>query len=88
MSGTVSHARCTASMSAFTSSARPLFSAPRLITMSISRAPTAIAAGASNDFAADRPAPSGKPTTAQTRTPVPASARAASGTFAEFTQTE
>lgn len=88
MSGTAPHARWTAAMSAFTSSARPLFSAPMLITMSISPAPASIAAVASNAFAADSPAPSGKPTTAQTSTPVSASSRAASGTFAEFTQTE
>ena len=78
----------TVAMSSRTASWRPSFSAPIGITMSISCAPAAIAAAVSAALTADGMAPSGKPTTEQTRTSLPRSRSATNGTCTELTQTE
>jgi hypothetical protein len=57
------------------------------MTMSISSAPSSTAARASKDLAAVAIAPSGKPTTAQTRTGEAVSAALAVATQAPLTQT-
>ena len=61
-------ASATFSMSRRTRSWSPLFSAPMLITMSISRAPSRMARRASNAFTSVVVAPNGNPTTEATRT--------------------
>src|SRR5207249_11848521 len=58
-----------------------------LITISISRAPSAIASRASYAFTRAIVAPSGNPTTAHTPTPLPSRRRAASLTHVGLTQT-
>ena len=65
----------------------PDFSAPTLMTMSISVAPSKIARRVSKFLTSAVVAPSGKPTTEQTPTPVPRSCAAAVATHAGLTQT-
>ena len=66
-------ASTTARMSASTSSISPLRSRPMLMTMSTSLAPLAIASAASAALVAVVVVPCGKPITAHTATPLPAS---------------
>ena len=77
----------TASMSRSTVRRSPDLSAPMLITMSISVAPSKIARRVSYCLTSAVVAPSGNPTTEQTPTPVPRSRAAASATQAGFTHT-
>ena len=77
----------TASMSRSTVRRSPDFSAPTLITMSISEAPSKIARRVSYCFTSAVVAPSGKPTTEQTPTPDPRSSDAAVATQTGLTQT-
>ena len=77
----------TATMSSRTASWSPPRSAPMLITMSISSAPSAIATPVSKDFTSVALAPKGKPTTVHTLTLDPASSTAAAGTQNGFTHT-
>ena len=81
------HGVVTASMSRSTARRSPDFSAPTLITMSISRAPSKMARCVSYPFTSAVVAPSGNPTTEQTPTPVPARRREQSATHVGFTQT-
>ena len=72
-------ASLTAAMSARTCSCRPDFSAPMLITMSISRAPARMTDRASWALISGIVAPNGKPMTDATGTPVPLRFAAARG---------
>ena len=82
------HASETFSMSRRTSSWSPLLSAPTLITMSISRAPSRMARRASSAFTSVVFAPKGNPTTDATLTPEPRRFCAHRRTHVGFTQTD
>ena len=71
------HASTTARMSLRTTASSRALSAPMLMTMSISRAPSRIARRASSALVSGGCAPSGKPTTQQTLTGEPRSSDAA-----------
>ena len=77
----------TASMSRSTVRRSPDLSAPTLMTMSISAAPSKMARRVSKFLTSAVVAPSGNPTTEQTPTPVPRSRDAASATHTGFTHT-
>ena len=73
-------------MSSMTSSISPLRSAPKFITVSISRAPSSTAVAAARAFTSARSQPCGKPMTLTTRVSLPASASAATRTQYGWTQ--
>src|SRR5580658_2185906 len=75
-------------ISASTAASRPDFSAPKLMTMSISWAPRSMDFCASKTFTSGSVAPRGKPTTVQTFTSLPRRISAACPTFQGFTHTE
>src|SRR5579875_142859 len=77
----------TAAISPDTSSQRPARARPRLMTMSISAAPSLAARSASVALTAAWCAPEGNPATEATAMPVPASSRAAAGTIVGDTHT-
>ncbi len=81
------HASLTLRMSSRTTSCIPLLSAPTLITMSISRAPSRMTLRVSKAFISAGVAPNGNPTTLATRTFVPRSRSAHRRTQNGFTQT-
>ena len=74
-------------MSRSTTRRSPDFSAPTLITMSISQAPSKMARRVSKCFVSAVVAPSGNPTTEQTLTRLPCRRRAQVATHVGFTQT-
>ncbi len=80
-------ASVTATMSRSTVRRSPDLRAPMLITMSTSAAPSKITRRVSYCLTSAVVAPSGKPTTVQTPTPLPRSSRAQSATQAGLTQT-
>ena len=81
-------ASLTRAMSLRTRSWSPLLSAPMLMTMSISRAPSRTARRASKAFTSEGVAPKGKPMTEATATSVSRSRTAARRTQVGLTQTE